>query len=255
LAARVEEGSVDDRPEALRAASAAPAHDAPPPYRPLSALAVTALVLAVFGALLAIGGTWWIVVPGLVLGALGWSALAHGRKRGRGLALAAAILSILAGVGSFVAHRLTSEGLETALEPFVEALVRDDRATLSRWLPETLPREEILARWRERMAGARERAGGYAGRIEVGDVWWGAFVTTFAPPRDLGAELGPGGEDPPGLGQAFWLRAHFERAPVWVALLPPPGQEDRKGVVEMLERLAKHGTLRVRDVRLFATAP
>jgi hypothetical protein len=244
---------VDDRQDAPRAATTAPAHAAPPPYRPLSALAVTAIVVAIFGAVLAIGGTWWIVLPGLVLGALAWSALSSGRKRGRVLALAAAVLSLVAGVGAFVMHRLMAEGLETSLEPFVEALVRDDAQSLSRWLPEGLPRDEILARWRERMAATRGRVGGYAGRIEVGDVWWGALVTTFAPPRDLGPEIGPGDERPPGIGQAFWLRAHFEKGPVWIALLPPPGHEGPHAVREMVARLAKHGTLRLRDVRLFAS--
>jgi hypothetical protein len=244
---------VDDRQDAPRAATAAPEHAAPPPWRPLSALAVTAFVVAVFGGFLAFLGMWWLAVPGLLLGAVAWSTLADGRKRGRGLALAGAVLSLGAGVGAFVVHRLASEGFETALEPFVEALVRDDAAALSRWIPEALPREEIVARWRARMSAARESAGAYAGRLEVGDVWWGSLVTMIAPPRSIEREFGPPEPERIAPGSALWVRVHFEREPLWLALLPPPGSRGTEGLQDLVKSLGGNGLPRVGDVRVFGT--
>jgi hypothetical protein len=233
---------------------------APPPYRPLSALAVTAIVVTVFGGILAFSGLWWIAGLGLILGAIGWSRLADGRKRGRGLALAAAVLSLLAGAGAFTLHRVTATELERAFDPFVRALATDDREELARWVDTPEGAEARLSTWRARMETAKSEAGAYAGRLEIGSVWLGAIVP-FLVPRGV-EEVEPRGESTlENPAQAFWIRAHFERGPIWLALVPSPSDSGKgakaEALSEFLEPLARDrgAHARVHDVRVFRPAP
>jgi hypothetical protein len=204
---------------------------------------------------LAFTGLWWLAVPGLLVGALGWSTLAHGRKRGRGLALFAAIASLLAGGTAFTIHRLLVDELERDLDPFVRALVSDDRAELERWLASSEEASTRLPTWKARIDAVRAEFGAYAGRVEVGSVWMGALVVAM--PRDI-EEVPPRGDRSIEVGQALWIRAHFERGPVWLALLPPGasvrGSVAVQALSDLMEPLAAGSRTVVGDVRAFRPA-
>jgi hypothetical protein len=248
---------VDEAPGPVRV-SPAPEHHAPPPYRPLSVLAVTALVAAFLPGLLALSGLWWLAAPGLILGALAWSLLADGRKRGRGLALVATILSLAIGVWSFVGNRVAADALERGLDPFVRALAAPDpdekeRAETARWVGPN-GGADAPSVWRRRLAAAG--VGSKLDRLEVGSVWLGTLATIIAVPRGVAEVEPPPKADPIAPGDAVWVRAHFAGGDVWLALLP---EGEARGRVEATERLSElfkalaglGGDRRLRDVRVF----
>lgn len=249
---------MEERREPVRMSSA-PEHAAPPAYRPLSALAVTALVVALLLGVFALG-LWWLAAPGLLLGVLAWTLLADGRKRGRGLALAAALLSLGIGVLSFMMSRAQAHAVERSLEPLVRAMAApgeaEARRELERWAgPAAGP--DAPDRWRQRLAAAG--VGRTLARLEVGSVWLGPHASMIAIPRNV-AEVPPlGAPEPPAVAEAIWIRAHFESGAVWIALVP---EGEAKGVLEQTERLATllaglmeadgpAAAVRVRDVRVF----
>ena len=199
------------------------AYAAPPAYRPMSAGAITALVLSIVLLLPALFGIWWVEIAPILIAALCWGGISGGRRRGAGLAIAASIVALLGGLAALAGHRMLADKVETALTPFAEALVVDDRATLSKWATEgDLDTRADL--WKRRMSAAKEEAGAFRHRVAVGSTWTGTFFGMIFAPGDV-EEIEPKGEKWPGPGEALWIRAPFEREDIWLAI---EGRKDPK---------------------------
>src|SRR5438105_13125107 len=91
------------------------AYAAPPAYRPMSAGAITALVLSIVLLLPALFGIWWVEIAPILIAALCWGGISGGRRRGAGLAIAASIVALLGGLAALAGHRMLADKVETAL--------------------------------------------------------------------------------------------------------------------------------------------
>jgi hypothetical protein len=198
-----------------------PPADAPPPYRSMSALAVIALVLSIVFLLGAVLGFWWLELVPVLLCVAAWGGISAGRKRGGGLAIAAALVAILGGLGSFACHRAVRTGVRDVVGEFVAALHRDDLATLERWATkdETKPFPERAALWKQRLDAGRAVTGAWTNDVELkGNLFFPmAWVVPMAPPGLV--PVGPKAETTEEeSGMKLWVRAPGARAELWLAL-------------------------------------
>ena len=97
------------------------AHAAPPPYVPMSGGAVTALVLAVVLLVGSLIGPPWCEAMALAIAALSLPAIRRGKRRGKGVAIAAIVLAWV-GVGAGVMFQHMSNGGQTNPNPGIDAL-------------------------------------------------------------------------------------------------------------------------------------
>lgn len=98
---------------------------APPEERPLSGTAVASLV---FGLLLCIPGAG---IPGAAFGAIGFASTgATGTRRGRGLAVAGLVLSVIAIAGWAIAAVSMKKLYDTAIAPTMEVIFAGPDRTL-----------------------------------------------------------------------------------------------------------------------------
>ena len=82
------------------------AYAAPPAYRPMSAGAVTAFVLAIVLTIPAYAiGLWWTEVLPLLVAALSWGGMSSGARRGTGLAITASLNAFGVGALGCISHR------------------------------------------------------------------------------------------------------------------------------------------------------
>ncbi len=222
---------------------------APSAWRPLSALCVVALVLALLGAIPALLGLWWTEAIPLVLAILGFASTAPHVRRGRGLAISAAVVAVVVGAGSFVLHRLGEMQLEEHVDGLVRALDRNDRVEAAGWVADPAQADASVARWAERMAAVHAALGRYKGALAIGNVFWGVAAAMVRPP-DL-EEIPPHGTGDLDPGEALWARATFDRGNVWFAI--EGGEPNRRGAVleAMKDGLQRKPPRWVRDVRLF----
>lgn len=120
--------------------------DAAPEERPVSATAVASLV---FGLLLCIPGAG---IPGAALGAIGFATTGStGTRRGRGLAVAGLVLSVVAIAGWAIAAVSAKQLYDTTIAPTMEvvftgpdrtltAAFNDDQTAFEAdWMPGTAP--------------------------------------------------------------------------------------------------------------------
>jgi hypothetical protein len=232
----------------------APQHDAPPPWRPLSAGAVTALVLALLLAPVALLGPWWVEILPLVVGAGSWWAIADGRRRGRGIAIVACVIALVAGTASLLYLGQARDLIVVQFDGFLRALSRDDRAEVATWVIAGEDAPAAVARWRERLQAVEREAGPYGQRVEVDWGLWGPMVGLLAAPDGDLVEIGaPEGGPRPALG-TLWVRAGFARERCWAAFElgrkgEPLGMDDVRGATP-----GKPLPF-VRDVRFFRTRP
>jgi hypothetical protein len=224
----------------------------PPPYRPFSAMAVVSFVLALVAGIPALLMLWWAEIPAALLGAIAWGGTGPTGKRGRGLAIAATLIAVLAGIGSFAMQRAGVGALEDWFKPLATGLAKGDKVEAARWVREDEPTADVDA-WIRRMDAAEERLGAFTGKVEIGDVWLG-FWPAFIGIPDHGEEFGS-----PGAGQlhqfeAVWVRLVFEKGRAWMALrLSKGGQIQEDEARQIAEKATRHGEAKfVREVRLFA---
>jgi len=228
----------------------APQHDAPPPWRPLSAGAVTALVLAVLLAPIAFLGPWWIEILPLVIGAASWWAIADGRRRGRGLAIAACVIALFAGTTALLTLGKARDLVATQFDAFLRALSKDDRAQLSGWVITGADGPAAIARWRERMQAIEREAGPYGQRVEIDWGLLGPMVGPLAAPDDDLVEVGAPADRPrPALG-AMWVRAAFTRERCW-AVFDLGREGEPLGMGDVGETAPDKPLPIVRDVRFY----
>lgn len=227
---------------------------APPAWKPLSVLCVVSLVLALLGVLPALLGLWWSQGVALIAAVLGFATTRPVSRRGKGLAIAAGVIAVVTGAGSFMLHRRWEMEIEEHLDGLVNALDRGDRAKAATWTADPATADASVARWVERTAAVQATLGRYKGRLVVGNVFWG-FAAAVVRPPDL-TEVEPRGAGDLGQGQALWARAEFERGTAWFAF--EGGEPDRPGAA--LEAVVRDGIQRspprwVRDVRIFRSSP
>ena len=169
-----------------------PTHDYPAPsaYRPLSGGAITALVLAILLAFFAIMGPWWFEVIPLAIAALAWGGISDGRRRGSGVAIAACVIALLAGVGAFFVVQRTAEGMQALSDKFMSGLDKDDRATLTPWVLKGEEPTATLDAWHARYAAVQAEFGAYSGSTVIRVGLWGPVIGLLQAPEDV-TEIAP----------------------------------------------------------------
>lgn len=234
-----------------------PAHDAPPAYRPLSGAAVTALVLAIVLLVPALVGLWWVEVLPLVLVLLAWGGISSGARRGRGVAIAAAVVALTGGACAYTGARALLEAFETSTDRLMTALEAGKPDEVAPFVADPEQAPAVAATWIERYRAVRANAGAYAGRTTVANDLLGPLKGLFARPDDV-EDL----EDPtrplPELGFAVWFQPAFPSARVFVAaVLVRPGDPTQGDAVadkmsaDLKSALSDSAQPRYWDLRFF----
>jgi hypothetical protein len=100
----------------------------------------------------------------------------------------------------------------------------------------------------------KEGLGAFEGRVEIGSVWLGVYAALVGVPQGV-EEVAPRGASAIEPGGAFWIRAHYARGPLWLAVVPPgehaPGQEEAQAIFRLMSGVAKRSVAEVGDVRVF----
>ena len=220
-------------------------------YRPVSALAVVALVLAIAFLVPALAGPWWAEAVPVVVAALAWRRAGRRGLRGRGAALAAIVVAVLVGGFSFVGHRSIEAAAGEQFDSLARALDSGRPEEVAKWVAKGEEPTPAVERWSARMRAAHAEAGAYAGRFRVGSVVWGSLAHVLAAPAGVGEELAPAGTGRPEPLRTFWARAEFEKGTLWFAFVLGAGGE-AGGAYEALVKGVNHRDTRyVRDVRIF----
>lgn len=210
--------------------------DYPPAYVPVSGWAVTALVLAIVLALPALSAVYWPEALPIVIVLLAWGSIASRRRRGMGLAIAAGVIALLAGLFGFAEARVISVAMQSLFQPLLHGAEAGDAEVAARWLAPTEDAGRHAAAWKARMESARARVGKWSGEVEVGGFWAGPWGMIMQPTGV--EEVAPAGDGSVGIGDAVWVRAPSEKGVLWVAV-----QGDSKqpggGVAEMVKGLDK----------------
>lgn len=236
--------------------SAAPEHAAPPAYRPLSAGAVTALVLAILLAIPALLGVWWLEAVPLLLVVLAWSGISSGRRRGRGVAVFAGVLAVAVGATSYFAMKAYVAQLETDFDRLLTALEKDDRQELAKWVVKDAEVDPTVTRWVASYAATRARGGAYASRTIVRPGFLGPLGGLFSVPEGI-VDATDATRAVPGVLRAVWFEAAFPNARVWVAgvMFPDDAEVSESDASAALEGMSDGGHFRFRDVRFFVQRP
>ncbi len=238
-----------------------------PPYRPLSAGAVTALVLSLVLAIPAFLGLSWVMLLPLVAVLVSWAGVASGRRRGRPLLWISLILSVGIGATTWWMQGALAKSIDEGVTPLVAALDKDDRATLETWALASPDRPAPFDVWKARLEAARKDAGPWSGSLRLDRGWNGVMLRLVVPPGDV-TEVEPVGAKPIPIGQALWFCAPHGRGDVWLAFeLGEPG-EFKPASEEFLARIlggsrgvggpkdgAAAGGRVLRDVRVFLVKP
>ncbi len=198
----------------------------PPPYRPLSGGAVTALVLSLLMAIPAFIGLWWLMALPLLVALLSWAGVSSGRRRGKALLYIALILAVGIGATAWWMQGALAKQIDQGVAPFFVALDKDDRPTLDKWALESMDRPAAYDLWKSRLEAARKEAGPWSGHLRLDRGWTGVMMRLLVPPRGA-TEVEPVGAKSIDIGKALWFCAPHSREDVWLALeLGEPGTFD-----------------------------
>lgn len=192
----------------------ASAHPGPPPYVPLSAGAVLALVLAIVLVVGALVGPVWCEALPLVIALASLGPISRGVRRGRAVAIVAIVFALAGAAAGWFFQRAAISALSGALTPVIRDLARDDRAAVARWAGSRPDLDAAVDRWMQRSRAATAAAGALEGDLGVTPSMWGRFHGLTALPAH-GEEFEPKGAAPPEM--AFWFRATCTKGDVWVA--------------------------------------
>lgn len=226
-------------------------------WRPMSGLCLSAFILAIVLAVLAVLTLWVASLLPLVLGVAGLVRVDGARFRGRALAGWAVALALGSGALGYV----QTAGLNRTVERLATGVVAAFRAErpeaerdqlLEAWLVNTTGRDEVRERLQARYAAVVQRAGPATGGPVMPGLAGGIFPLTF-PPADVEAIGEASGQADLALGGAiFWVRVPFEKGVLHLALVL--GEQSLVGLKEPLEKLAlSDGPAPVlRDARWFA---
>ena len=238
------------------------AYAAPPAYRPMSAGAVTAFVLAIVLTIPAYAiGLWWTEVLPLLVAALSWGGMSSGARRGTGLAITASLNAFGVGALGCISHRELKAVAEKGFAPFADALAADDRATLAKWAVESEDAATRMDLWKRRIDAAKASSGQYRHELQLpGSIWSGSLVALARPPGV--EEVEPKGDKALETLDAWWMRATFEKGEVWIALVGRVDDDHPKGGLSAFQVLegagatgrvdSPHG---IADVRVFRAKP
>lgn len=241
-------------------------HPAPAPLRaPMSGEAITAFVLSLVLGLVALFSGYWLVA--LVPIALGIHMLMRGkggRLRGQGFAITAIVLGVLGalmGYGAVVTYNTLYEEIgEGALSALAdeEGRTADGEGDIFTewWLREDAAASGVAQMLRQRHASVVERFGAFTGKVEAGSTFGPLPLWSSPDVRAADEIAGPLGADsapPTALMRALWVRAHYERGVLDVALVTTERPEEFEDVATGLERMAAGGKARIlRDIRFYA---
>jgi hypothetical protein len=227
-------------------------HPGPPMRVPMSGLAITAFVLSLVIGLFSMSGVWIANVIPLLFVVFAWPGVSSGRRRGMGFAIAALVISLLAGLGSYLIGRAIIGVFEDSLGRFVAAVDKGDEAEARQWIVSGEDADTALAHWKDRVEKVHEKFGKYEGHVTVGSgllgPYLGPLISMMMPPKDV-KEIGTG-DPPPALGPGtawFWTQAAYEKGKVWVAIEIAQGDQE-----SMKEAGSKVRMKMFRDVRFFA---
>ncbi len=228
------------------------AHRAPQEtYRPVSALAVVALVLAVAFMVPAFAGPWWAEILPVALAVVAWRRAPRRGLRGRGAALAAIVVAVLVGGFSYVGHRSIEAAAGEQFDALARALDSGKPEEVAKWVAKGEEAAPAVERWSARMRAAHAEAGAYAGRFRVGSVVWGSLAHVLAEPAGVGEELAPTGTGRPEPMRTFWASAEFEWGTLWFAFVLGTGAETGGAYEALVKGVQDRDTRYVRDVRIF----
>jgi len=191
-------------------------YSGPPPYVPVSGLAVTALVLSIVLFFVALFGPWWCEIVPILLVVLAWGALARRARRGKTVAIIALVLALLGGGIAYYLQKGISTFVGEQVAPVVVAIGKGDRAEIATWLPEGPERDAKIDRWVARAKAAQAAEGAFSGELQIPFNLWGFMGGLIAKP-DVREEFEPKGELPPRTGSTFWMRAPCAKGDVYVA--------------------------------------
>ncbi|MFV1959059.1 MAG: hypothetical protein ACC662_06560 [Planctomycetota bacterium] len=216
---------------------AGPTHRAPSPDpRPRSRLAtwslVLGLVLSVASIVLAF--MWILLLPPLLLAAWALWKIRPQTVRGQGMAIAALVISLLAGSCSYISAKAMRGTAAYLGRGVLSALAGKDEGRLKAWFTKKAQDDGSMEKVRARFAAAVAEVGKYRQAVETGAPWLGARPVIY-PPADV-EELGGDPEHPwkarPG---ALWVLARFEKGPLHVEVKIGEGGEG-KGDAGALEK-------------------
>lgn len=202
-------------------------HDGgPPPYRPLSGGAVTALVVALLASIPAFIGLWWVMAVPLLVALLAWPGVSSGRRRGKGLLWISLLLSVGVGATAWWMQGDLAKRIDEGVSPLFVALDKDDRATLDAWTLDSPDRAAAYDRWKQRLDAARKDVGPWSGSLRLDRGWTGLMMRLLIPPAGA-TEVEPVGPKPIDLAKALWFCLPHSRGDLYLALeLGEPGQFD-----------------------------
>ncbi len=220
----------------------------PLPRPPMSGAAITAFVLSLVIGLFSLVGVWWANAVPLAVAALAWPGISKGRRRGGGFAIAAALISVLAGIGVYALWHEVSGMMARSFGHTLAVVDQGDEAEVRKRISSDEDADAVLLRLKERVEKVHASFGRYAGETSIPMGWFGPIWTLIFPPGDV-EEVGGEGEIP-SLGQGkhawFWFQAKFERATLWVAFEIGRGEAEASDEPKEEFRFGP-----IRDVRFF----
>ena len=233
-----------------------PPQGAPPGWRPLSGLALTAFIVSLLlGTASFFSGAWWLAGVAALLAIAGLMRAAPARFRGRGFAIAGLVISLGCGSCAYFTQKQFS-GMATRLAGGVmrvlDADVAEDVRTerLRDWLHPTAIDAGQMDILRTRWADLESKMGPYTGEVEAGSTF-GGHMGILIGPQDASLVQS---DDPErgrpdmatSAGKIMWTRAAFEKGIVHVALF-----FQKELGAEMSEDMAREETPVLKDVRFY----
>jgi hypothetical protein len=215
--------------------------------RPRAPIAIWALVASIALGLLSMPGlVWAALVPAFLLAIWALFRIRPQERRGQGMAIAALVISLMAGSCSFIGARAITAGSEHVGSAILAALGSDEPTRLDGWLTEAAAKDGTAERIRKRYAATVEAVGPYQGEVGSGSILLGV-VPTFVAPADV-QEIGGGeGEAWPPSAVPLWVTARFRDATLHLGIL----LGDDK--LESLPEFSKEAGVKrlVKDVRFY----
>jgi hypothetical protein len=236
-----------------------PPQGAPPGWRPLSGLALTAFIVSLLlGTAAFFSGAWWLAAVAALLAVAGILRAVPARFRGRGFAITGLVISLTFGSCAYLAQatfRATATRLSTGVMRVLNADVAEDVRTerLRDWLHPTAIDAGAIETLRARWADLVSKMGPYTGEVEAGSTLGGHISILVGPQDGALVESDDSSRGLPDMatsaGKIFWTRATFEKGVVHVAVF----LEGEVGK-DLSAALSREEAAVLRDVRFYIPA-
>ncbi len=227
------------------------------PEKPVSILAILALILAFVSGFVSLVGIWQAALVPVAVAAIALLIIKKTGKRGRLPAIFAIIVSSIFGSCAWLGH---SKGISMFSEPprAVLEILADGQASeserdarLAAWAaPDAVAAQpDLVERWRDAYAAVAQEFGAWQGDVEAGDHQIGFLALWTAP--EVGAPIpAERATEPAASGGSVWVQAAFAKGAVWVELVFLGGAEDLREAVTKELALGSPRPI-VSDLRFF----